>query len=165
MNGKWHMSIERTVIPLCGHFHTQDGGSECMQVKDDVREGQNVGLVLKFRGRTSTSGCGGNEWSFAWEFLPELSQLRMSWCGTIQTVLLIICSLIIKTFLKHQYLTHTYFCSSKTIGMRDVGILSLSWFTSMQGHCIRRKVCVVSFRNGTPWMPGILGKAKVTLGI
>lgn len=33
------MNIERAVIPLCGHFYSQGGGSKHVQVKDDVREG------------------------------------------------------------------------------------------------------------------------------
>ena len=57
---------------------------------------------------------------FAWEFPPELSELRMSRQGALQPILLIRCRLSgNKTISGHQYLTDKCYCSSETV--RDEG--------------------------------------------
>lgn len=134
--------IARAVILICGRVHPQGGGNECGQVRE-----AKSGLAVEIQRSEYL-------WLFTWEFLLPCSELRMTWEGAVQPVLLIRCRLSgNKAFVECQYITHKYCCSSENTWMRDVGIPSLSSSPGGvrgQGHCIRRRVCVVPSRGEVP---------------
>lgn len=94
--------IVRAVILICGHVHPQGGGNECGQVRE-AKSGFGVEIQ-----RSEYLQL------FTWEFLPQCSELRMTWEGAVQPVLLIRCRLSgNKNFSGIQYITHKYCCSTE----------------------------------------------------